>query len=620
MTWTDDLPPATDWQPALGAHRLLGCGHGAALVRPNGDIDWWCPERFEAPPMLWSLLDADGGTARWRAAETAEWDETPAGPTARSEVRIDGRRVQTWDGLVRSRGSSILVRLVRCEDGDGPVTLTHELSAGGFDAPDEVWDATSASSASLRIVGGKEHRLAGRSILSTVVAGDRWSGIGIIHAHAASFVEHADLEQMLIEADRADHAQKQRVRLPRHHPERAMDALRVLHALTDRDAGAPVASPTTSVPEAIGGDRQFDYRYTWLRDSANAIAVAALLGHVEVAADYLEFVARMLERTGGHLDPVSTTSGGPVPLERIVPDVAGWAGAQPIRVGNAAAGQVQLDAVTCVIEAVWVLMESGGRLTKRAVSTVEQLAAMLASAPSGRSSGVWELRTPRFLVSEELARWVGLDQAIRLSRRRRPWLRRTEWAAARDQARARVESAFDPETGMMRQSFDETDVVPDAASLLVAINGFFEPHDPRLRRIVHTTVSALETGAFLRRYDDADDGFHGREGAFLPASWWAVSALAIIGDIDEAERRADEMCRRLPRLLPEEWDVERDAGLGNTPLLWSHTEAARALHQLRIARIRRRTGRIGVAIWRLGRFARVRFATRNVSLTRVKSR
>ena len=160
---------------------------------------------------------------------------------------------------------------------------------------------------------------------------------------------------------------------------------------------------------------------------------------------------------------------------------------------------------------------------------------------------MWELRDPQSLVSEELARWAGLDRATRLRRRYRPWQRRVGWADGMRLARARVEAALDETTGLFPQAFGGDPMVTDATSLLAAINGFFDRDDPRLKRLVRATIEALGEGDFMRRYPPADDGFIGREACFVPASWWAVSALAIIGELAEAVRRADGMCAQLHR-------------------------------------------------------------------------
>ena len=129
---------------------------------------------------------------------------------------------------------------------------------------------------------------------------------------------------------------------------------------------------------------------------------------------------------------------------------------------------------------------------------------------------------------------------------------------------------------------------------------------PRGRRLVTGTIDALEVGSFVRRYPPTDDGFDGVEAAFVPASWWAVTALARVGDLAAAEARADDLCATLPALQPEEWDVERGEALGNTPLLWSHMEAARALYTLQRERVRRRYGGIALAAWTVARFVRLR--------------
>ncbi len=249
---------AGEHRPALGSHRLLGEGRGAALIRPDGEIDWWCPDRFEAKPMLWSLLDPDGGRSRWCGASTASWDGCPAGPTSHTTVRIEGQRVRLWDGLVTSGDHTVLIRLVRSEG--APVALRFELTLGGFDG-EPTWSPEAAE----RSPDGRL-MLSGPSGLDRREArpmdGDRefrrpdvpststsWSA-------CSSGPNGGTGRPWMASACRTD------------HPSRATDALRVLRALTDPRSGAPVAAPTTSLPEAPGGERQFDYRFSWLRDSA----------------------------------------------------------------------------------------------------------------------------------------------------------------------------------------------------------------------------------------------------------------------------------------------------------------------------------------------------------------
>lgn len=597
-------------RPPLGAHRLLGQGRGAALVRPNGEVDWWCPNRFEATPVLWSLLDPNGGASRWLDVELASWDGAPAGPTAHSRLRQGQNRIDTWDGLITVGTSTVLVRLVRCTD---QIELVHELRCGGFDEPLRTWeiDVDGAGSGDLRvcILGPSDGHVLhhDQTTLHTrlQLQPGLWTGV-MVSAGPMETLYIADVVAMMRDAEQDEAEYLDHVQLPRAHPSRAVDALRVMRVLTDPETGAPIASPTTSLPEDPGGQRQFDYRYSWLRDSAHAAATAALIGRSRTSATYFEFVHRLLERQSDQIVPMTETSGDPVPDEREVEGVAGWAGSVPVRVGNAASAQTQLDSLSTVLESIVVHIQCGGRMSPTIWSIVDRLADALVDAPVGPSSGIWELREPKHLVTDELARWIGLDKAIRIKRVLRPWLRRPEWVAARAAARDRVMAAIDPATGMLPQSF-EGPFVADAATLLACLNGFFPARGEQVTRLVAATISTLEEGWFLRRYHSGTDDFDGVEGAFVPASWWAVSALAAIGDYHGAKQRADEMCSHLPPLQPEEWWVENDEALGNTPLLWSHTEAARALYNLNCARIAHRYGHTGLRVWRILRYVRLRF-------------
>ena len=473
-------------QPSLGSHRLLGQGAGAALIRPDGEIDWWCADRFDGEPLFWSLLDPEGGRSRWSGATAATWDPCPAGPTARTTVRIEGCRVELWDGLVRQGDGSVLVRLARPEHGS--VALRHELRAGGFDASlPRTWhiDPGRAGTEGLEVyTDGEAHAGAGGLHVVVEARAGAWSGLAVGTRSGTRLRPATDGRDLLQIAERQDREAMGRLRLPRRHASRAVDALRVLHVLTDARTGAPVAAPTTSLPEAPGGTRQFDYRFSWLRDSALAVSTAVLLGHLDAASDYLTFVADQVERCDGNLTPLSTTRGEPVPEEREVRGIGGWAGSRPVRTGNAASGQCQLDALASVLDALWVYATSGGQLTEQHRAVVDELADRLVTTPFVPTSGIWELRQPAHLVSEELARWHGLDRAMSLGRTSKQWQPPPQWSAANSLARARVEAVFDPTTGRLPQTFEAGDSTPDAATLQAAITGFWRGDDPRLRRHV----------------------------------------------------------------------------------------------------------------------------------------
>jgi GH15 family glucan-1,4-alpha-glucosidase len=405
----------------------------------------------------------------------------------------------------------------------------------------------------------------------------------------------ADAAGVLLE--RADEAEQHigRARLPRHHPGRAGDALAVMRACTDRHTGAIVAAPTTSLPEAVGHDRQFDYRYCWIRDAALATSVAVALGQPAAAGRYVSFVADVVLPNPDEAAPVVGTHGDPVPNEREVSGVCGWGGSVPVRVGNAAADQVQYDAWGFVLEALLVQLQAGGSLNRDTWRLVRTVADRMAENEPGPESGIWELRDEKRLLSADIGRWLALDRAVRIARTRRPWHRRSPWARARDEARRTVLDAMHDD-GRLPQAHDDSR--PDASALMAVLFGLVAPDDQRAHHLVDAVLRDLAEGAYVRRYPPDDDGFSGVEGTFLPLSWWVVSCLAILGRLEEADARTDELCAGLPQLLPEMVDPLTGAALGNTPLVWSHVELARALVCLDMAHRMRWIDPLGVVVLR----------------------
>lgn len=198
-------------------------------------------------------------------------------------------------------------------------------------------------------------------------------------------------------------------------------------------------------------------------------------------------------------------------------------------------------------------------------------------------NGIWEFRDGRQLLSGDIGRWIALDRALRIARRRRPWHCRSKWMIARAATAERVLAALLPD-GRLPQSYDGDPNQLDASALLIVMFGMLDTTDPRARALVRTHLDALSDGPFLRRYaTTVNDGFPGTDATFTPCSWWAVTALSAIGEQAEATARADELCLRLPRLLSEEFDPSTGTSLGNTPLVWAHAEMARALRVLATA-------------------------------------
>jgi GH15 family glucan-1,4-alpha-glucosidase len=292
----------------------------------------------------------------------------------------------------------------------------------------------------------------------------------------------------------------------------------------------------------------------------------------------VEFLARL----GGDAileAPVRTVGGDTVEAERAVTGVEGWCDSVPVRVGNAAGSQLQFDALGFVLDALSHYRRHDRRLRARLWSVTRILADRAADPTNAQpSNGIWEIRTPARFVSADIGCWLALDRALKLGRRRPGALSvRRRWRRARDEVRARVLGALRAD-GTLPQVYGGDRV--DACALLLVVFGLLPATDPRAHRLVDATIGALGAGPLLHRYaPDGHDGFAAGEAPFVPASWWAVTALAVLGHPD-AQARADQLCEMLPMLQPEEFDPARREALGNTPLLWSHAECARALFEL----------------------------------------
>jgi hypothetical protein len=600
----------------LSSLRLASCGRSAALVTDRAEVCWLVAPEIDATPGLWSLLDPGGAAARWLGASPAQADEDEpprVGPVVRESIRIGGELVQTLDGLLEVDDGVVLIRLVRTAI-DG-VRLDHAVTLGGLEAPRVTWregDGTvdaALDGVPVHLAGAdRADSVAEGTMVTTTVepVGGAWTGLAIGFDCAPPTGGAAAWHAALLAAEVSFDAELDRARAIGPHQPRIATALRVLLACTDPRTGGVVASPTTSLPEAPGHDRQFDYRYSWIRDSSLAASVCAQVGLPSLADQALDFLHRAIDSDGGTVCPVRTTRWEPTPEERQIESVAGHLASTPVRLGNAASDQQQFDAIGAYIDAVWTRFATIGRIHGPVWSSIQRIADQIAVTPDQRSNGIWELREPIWAVSEDVGRWLILDRSLRLNRWRSPWERRPAWRHERDRLRDRVIGAIGPD-GTIPLAHDQPDTV-DAAGLGAVISGLLDQKDPRAARLVEGTAAALGEGPFLRRYsENVDDGFEGREGAFVPMSWWLVSAFAVVGQTEVARDRADALCEALPELMAEEVDAASGELLGNHPLVWSHMEAARALHLIAEAEIRDRWREPGVAAARLGRLVAHRF-------------
>ncbi|MGH9299289.1 MAG: glycoside hydrolase family 15 protein [Acidimicrobiales bacterium] len=599
-----DTASADDYLP-LEQYGLIGDCGSAALVSNRASIDWLCLPRFESDPVFARLLDPSAGSFGITPQERSDTTRRYLSGTAvlaTSFVTSSGRAT-VYDFFAARPGPAkrralwpfrYLVRRVEVEE--GVVRLEAVLrpsQAFGFHrlrllrgehrlvAPRKGQSLLCESSARWQIVDGSarasfELRAGERTYFALAFA-ER--DLGVLPPVSA-FAEEAFHETVAYWRAWEGVAPT----APSLHPAVLRSAL-TIKLLTYAPSGAVVAAPTTSLPESIGGVRNWDYRYAWIRDSSWSVAALFDLGHTEAARAFLIWAANASRLS---LPKVRTVYGlyGNVKLrERELSQLRGYRDSRPVRVGNAAANQLQLDNWGHLVDAASQYAERTGALDKATWSSLRALIDFVAHNWHLPDQGIWEVRgEPRHFVHSKVMCWVALDRGLRLARDFGLTAPVERWANAAKEVRSAVlTKGVDPRHGNLVRAFGDDEV--DAALLLVPVVGFLPGSDPRIKKTIERVRHELGSSDLIRRYR-ADDGLPGSEGAFLPCSFWLAHALALAGEHAEACDVFEAACTRANDLglLPEEIDSETGAFLGNFPQALSHIaliQAALALERTR---------------------------------------
>jgi alpha,alpha-trehalase len=591
--------------PPIEDYAFLSDCHTGALVAPDGAVGWLCVPRFDAPSIFGTLLDREAGYFRLgpfginvptaRAYEpgtnilSTTWN-TPGGWVVVRDALTIGPRQGEDEITPHTRpptdhdAEHTLVRTATCIDGEVEVELVcepvfdygrTEASWTLVDGSRHTADATGAGQTvrlqtdmTLGIEGG---RVRARHILG---AGDR---AYCALSWAAGLAAPGDIDEAnegLAATKRFWRAWLGRARAVDHRYRQALErSALAIKGLTYMPTGATVAALTTSLPETPGGDRNWDYRYTWMRDSTFTLQALHYLDLDWEADEFMEFASDVEPTEEGGLQIMYGIDGRRDLTESTRDDLSGYAGARPVRIGNGAWDQRQNDVYGAVLDSILLHTRRSERLSRGLWPLVQSQAACATAVWRDPDQGIWEARgKPQHYVSSKLMCWVALDRAAKLAAIRGDTDLQTTWGATADEIKADILAHGVDDRGVLRQHYD-TDAL-DASTLLAAIFGFLPGDDEQLRNSVLAVADELTDHGFVLRYrtDETDDGMSGKEGTFLICSFWLVSALAIIGE----EQRARDLMERLLSvasplgLYAEEFDTDTAHHLGNFPQAFSH--------------------------------------------------
>ncbi|MDX3451828.1 glycoside hydrolase family 15 protein [Streptomyces sp. ME02-8801-2C] len=587
----------------------------AAMVGRNGSVDWLCLPRFDSPACLAALLGTEDN-GFWRVAPVA----APATCTRRS-YRPDTLILDTWwetaAGAVRITdfmpprvGLPCVVRVIEGLSGAVPVRSELRLrfhqgrvvpwvrvtdgSTVAVAGPDSVWLGSDRPVRAL----GKD----GSTVLDvTVLPGQRlaltlvWSPS---HRPEPPASVSVPAESMLKETDDFWRRWAGQCRYQGPWRDAVVRSLITLKALTFAPTGGIVAAPTTSLPGCIGGERNWDYRYCWLRDSTLTLSCLLRSGYRDEAAAWLDWLVRAIAGDPAGLQTVYGLGGQRLLPETEAPWLPGYEGSQPVRFGNSAVGQFQLDVYGEVLDALYLSLRARIPMPAHVWDLVGEMMGFLQRHWREPDKGLWQVRGPRRqFVHSKVMVWVAADRALRMGELLGRNGSSAEWRAMRDEVYWQVlRQGWDAEQRSFVQSYGSADL--DASALLMPRLGFLPAGDPRVLCTVRE-MQRLDHGGFLWRYapggDGAHgvDGMHGREGAFVACSLWYADALAATGHTEHAGEVFERVLavRNDVGLLSEQWDPDAGRQMGNAPQAFSHIALAETAFALSAAPSRSPRGR-----------------------------
>ncbi|MBV8167663.1 MAG: glycoside hydrolase family 15 protein [Alphaproteobacteria bacterium] len=577
-------------------YALLGDRDTAALVARNGSIDWLCLPRFDSGACFAALL----GTP-----ENGRWKLAPIGEITRCTRRYRGGTLvletdfETETGAVTvvdcmhaRAGVSDVVRLVIGRRGQVAMRMhlvirfdyglivpwVQRLDDGGLTAiagPDLLVLRTPAPLRGKNFTTRADFTVSAGEEVPFVLS---WS---TSHQPAPAAI---DARATIAKVEQAWSAWSQRCTYRGEWADAVQRSLLTLHALSCAPTGGIVAAPTTSLPEQLGGPRNWDYRYCWLRDATFTLQALIAAGYTEGAQAWREWLLRAIAGRPSQIQIMYGLAGERQLPEWTVPWLPGYEGAAPVRIGNAAAKQLQLDVYGEIMDVLYQAGKAGLASNANAWELQRALAGHLETIWDDPDEGIWEVRGgQRHFTHSKVMSWVAIDRAVRAAEENGLDAPLDRWRRVRQQIHDDIcAKGFDTNRGAFVQAYGSRDL--DASLLLLPLVGFLPPEDPRVRATVEAIERELLVDGFVQRYHTGTgvDGLPPGEGAFLACSFWLADNYVLLGRLDDARKLFERLLglRNDVGLLAEEYDPRAGRQVGNFPQAFSHVAIVNTAHNL----------------------------------------
>ena len=587
----------------ISDYGLIGNCHGAALVGKNGSIDWCCIPRFDSPSIFAGILDDEKG-GHFAITPQGEWSSTHR---YISDTNVLETRFETADGVAivtdcmplfesatDPSGLTVrhqIIRIVRCARGNVTMNVTYQPMPdyGRADAPISKEDT-------VLVTQWDDRRWELTSPITLAISGETATGlIELAEGGEVAFVLGysdndnpqtlaEDPSEMVMNTAFFGQAFAYDIECVEEWHDPVVRSALALLAMTYFPSGGIVAAPTTSLPEKIGGIRNWDYRYTWLRDASFTMDALLSLGESTVALWFFEWLCRVCQTHWEQFQIMYRVDATPDIPEEELGHLKGYRESGPVRIGNGAANQSQHDIYGEVLSSAYILAQTGHSVTEEHWNLLQTLANHAADRWTQPDSGIWEVRGgPFHFVHSKVMCWVALDRAIKLGQETGHLDDIAKWESTAEAIKAQVlERGWNEGKQAFVQHY-ATDAV-DASNLLIPIVGFLPHDDPRVVSTVARIQQELQNGAFVHRYltAETDDGLTGDEGAFTLCSFWLVRVLARQGRADEAKALFTELLTfgNDLGLFSEMVDPTSGDALGNFPQAFTHLGLILAAREL----------------------------------------